>query len=411
MYVRIRERPDEASSGNYRARIPPSNLWQEAGPLYQGLGQPAASVPACIPRPHWIPSLKHFFSPKIPMFLAPPPLRRKWYSTNSHDDLRPDRLNPGYIDSATHGLARDPNLDKKLKELIANIHAKNPPFDGDPFKEFVNRGGKIRVALVDLSTDLKLLSPKVAEFNSTRMTQGGSLAKVGLLYAAYQWLFDENVKNKGKGGTFNFTDAFHKALDGICNNCDASKVSRSIGLRYINSALWQSGLYDCRWGGIWLGAHYNEWLYKKNKWECDEDPYGYKGICTTEGCHQDPKGGYNIALNALSVATFFTLLAQGRLINDQSSQALKDILIMQPDRCGSRFREGLKEAGRFATTDRIYSKISVTSSLSHEGALIDRVSTGKKYAAVVLTISQAGSDGMVRQKLIEHLDKLIEMNP
>jgi hypothetical protein len=83
---------------------------------------------------------------------------------------------------------------------------------------------------------------------------------------------------------------------------------------------------------------------------------------------------------------------------------------MQPDRCGSRFKDGLKDAGRFTDTDRIYSKIGVTQSLSHEGALIDRVSIGKKHVAVVLTISRAGG-GDVRQKVIEHLDELIKTNP
>jgi len=101
------------------------------------------------------------------------------------------------------------------------------------------------------------------------------------------------------------------------------------------------------------------------------------------------------------------------LIDDDSSQSLKAILSKQPDDCGSQFREGLKDVGRFATTDRIYSKIGVTQALSHEGALIDRVSIGKKYVAVALIVSRAGKDinRQVRHDLIEHLDKLIAANP
>lgn len=436
MYILIGRGSGGAISGNHSAQA--TSLWQRKEQMSPGLGEPTLSTPACIPRPRWIATLEHFFSPKNPVFWSVHPFRGSWNSTPTPEELRPDRLNPGYIDPATHGLIRDPNLDKKLQELMANVLAKNPPFNSEPFKTFVDQGGKIRVALVDLSTDLKLLSPKVAEFNSTQMTEGASLAKIGLLYAAFQHRFDVTVEGRTKPAsmtadrirklktiydvtqdrhspvvTFSFNTDFRQALDGICSNCDASKISRSLGLSYVNSALWQSGLYDCRWGGIWLGGHYNEWDNGKQKWECDKHPYFFKGNCTSVGCHRDPKGGNFSGVTALSVATFFTLLAQGRLVDDYSSQKLKDILIMQPDRCGSRFKEGLKAAGRFAAPDRIHSKIGVTQSLSHEGALIDRVSIGKKYVAVVLTISGAGKaiNGMVREKLIGHLDELIKTNP
>jgi hypothetical protein len=269
--------------------------------------------------------------------------------------------------------------------------------------------------------------------------QGASLAKVGLLYAAYQHRFDFNVQAKMNPAsmtadrirklqamydvtqaghppvaTFAFNDDFRGALEGICSNCNASKISRTLGLAYVNSALWQSGLYDCRWGGIWVGAHYNEWDSKQKKWECDKPPYFFKDICTPPGCQRDPKKGLFLAVTALSVATFFTLLAQGRLVDDFSSGKILEILKTQPTLCGSRFKSGLIEAGRFTEgTDQIYSKIGVTVSLSHEGALIDRASIGKKYVAVILTTSSAGTatNGMVRQKLIAHLDELVKTNP
>ncbi|AMK78448.1 hypothetical protein A1342_06375 [Methylomonas methanica] len=355
--------------------------------------------------------------------------------------MEPDQLNPGYFFAKNHGLIRDKNLDKKLQELMAKLAANRPPFDSEPFKTFVANRGKVMVALVDLSTKNKLVFPELAEFNSTRITPGGSLAKIGLLYAAFQNRFDFNtlagkdprsltadriaklkaiydvtVSGSPAVAKFEFNDDFSKTFSGICHNCDASKISRSLGLAYVNSALWQSGLYDCRWGGIWIGAHYNEWINKNQKWECDTDPTFYKGNCTSEGCHVNPKGGSYIDLTALAVANFFTLLAQGRLIDDFSSQRLMDILLKQaePDSgCNSRFKAGLTAAGRFDAGDRIYSKIGVTQSVSHEGGLIDRRSIGKKYVAVVLTVSNAGTaiNGMVRQKLIVHLDDLIKANP
>jgi hypothetical protein len=268
--------------------------------------------------PRWITPFKHFFSPKT-RELPSGANKLEWKSTPTAVELRPDRLNPRYFYSKTYGLAQDPNLDKKLKALMANLLAKRPTFDSEPFKTFVGNGGKIRVALVDLSTDLKLVFPEVAEFNSTHMTQGASLAKIGLLYAAFQGGFDLNVQARmdPKSMTANrirdlktiynvtlpvvtidFNADFRQALKGICSNCDASKISRSLGLSYINLALWQSGLYDCRWGGIWLGAHYNEWDDKNKKWECDKHPYFFKGNCTSQGCHKDPKGGHLVAVTA-----------------------------------------------------------------------------------------------------------------
>ena len=431
MYIRAGEALAGAEYGDSAIRRTQLNL----GLRNPGLGLPSPAIPACILKPRWIPSLKHFHSPKRPG-LQTGTDKIEWKPTSRDEELSPDQLNPGFFFSGSHGLARDQNMDGKLKALMAKLTAGKAPFDGEPFKTFIKQRGKIRLALVDLSTDVKLVFPEVAEVDSTQMTQGGSLAKIGFLYAAFQNRFNLNLQARmdPKSMTadrirrlktiydvtmdaassvpkFDFNDDFRKALDGICSNCLASKVSRSLGLRFVNSALWQSGLYDCRWGGIWLGAHYNEWL--KTHWECAKDPYSYMGNCTAEGCHTDPIGGYTIALNALAVATFFTLLAQGRLVDDDSSQKLQDILSLQPDACGSRFKVGLQDAGRFGTADRIYSKIGVTNTLSHEGALIDRASIGKKYVAVVLIVSNAGKpiNGMLRQKLIEHLDKLIEANP
>ena len=435
MYIRTSETLRETQLVNFVKGRALSRFGDQTKYSYPGLGQPSLSIPACISKPSWIPSLKHYFTPKLRIFRPIPPFQLQWIPTHLQDELQSDKLNPGYLDATTHGLLWDTKLDRKLKDLIARMYAKSHPFDREPFKTFVDNGGLIKVALVDLSTSRKLLFPKVAEFNATHMTLGGSLAKIGLLYAAYQNRFDFNVKgardpasftpdglrhlrtmyhiSQDRGSpvlTFAFNTVFEQALKDICSNCAASKISRSLGLRYINSALWQSGLYDCHWGGIWLGAHYNEWDSMRKRWECDKAPYHYKGICTTLGCQKDPLGGHNIALNALSVATFFTLLAQGRLIDDFSSDRIKDVLIDQPDECGNSFKMGLEAAGRFTATDRIYLKIGETSSLSHEGALIDRTSIGKKYVAVVLSISRTDDRDLVLQELIVHLDKLIEMN-
>lgn len=411
---------------------------RRAGPHDSGLGQPAPAVPACLPRPRWLPKLKHYCSPK--KLKSQPGSTKLIWETSAHSvELEPKLLNPGFFFTSTYGLARDTALDTKLKSLMAALMAKRAPFNTPTFTTFVNNGGRIKVALVDLSTDDKRAVPGIAEFNATHRVLGGSLAKVSLLYAAYQHRFDMNVEGSANPGafsvqrkealkkiynitqertspalSFSFNNDFRLALGDICKNCHASRISRTLGLGYVNSALWQAGLYDCRWGGIWLGAHFNEFDPRSAKWECDKDPFNYKGNCTAEGCHGDPKGGPNITVTALALATFFTLLAQDRLVDTYSSTMIRTVLANQPALCGSRFKEGLANSGRFRATDRIYSKIGVTGTTSHEGALIDRVSIGKKYVAVVLTQSRPGNGRLgsgVRQALIEHLDKLIATNP
>lgn len=423
MYIRTREASGETLSRIFAARPTQARFWEHNEQLSDGLAQPAASIPACISKPSWIPALKHFFAPKAPSFwrIHPslPPVSGRWPATPvhdpMHDELRPGRLNPGYLEPTTHRLIHDPNLDRNLKALIADLYAKRPPFDRDPFKTFVDERGKIRVALVDLSTASKLLFPKVAEYESATETYGASLTKIGILYAAYQFRFDLNVQAKsnpssmtasrirqlktifdiiqagtGSVASLEFNRDYLLALKEICENRAANKIMSALGFGQIASSLWKSGLYDCRRGGIWLGALFDG---GKTKWR------------------RAPRGRQWHAVNALSVASFLTLLAQGRLIDDHSSRKIREILSLQPGSCGSRFTAGLRVSGRFGPSDRIDSKIGVYGTFSHEAALIQRSSIGKKYVVVVLTDSQGRKGGGVRESLIMHLDKLIEMNP
>ena len=398
----------------------------------RGLGRTAPAVPACMIKPKWLPRLKHYCLPMKPKWDRTSN-KLVWASPISAVELKPEHLNPGFFFTNTHSLAFDTALDTELNKLIAKLKAKQAPFNVAPYIEFINKGGRIKVALVDLSNDIKLTYPGIAEVDSTHRVLGGSLAKIGLLYAAYQHQFDMNVEGKATPESFSpgrqnslksiynispplifsFNNDFRNALDNICSNCSASRISRTLGLGYLNSALWQSGLYDCHWGGIWLGAHFNEFDSRTGNWECDKDPYFYKDNCTATGCHTDPKGGARIIVTALSVTTFFTLLAQDRLVDAHSSAAVRSNLTAQMGACGSSFKRGLVDTGRIGAGDSICSKIGVTSTVSHEGALITK-SSGKKYVAVVLIQCRPGDQRLgssVRYGLIEHLDKLIEANP
>jgi hypothetical protein len=386
----------------------------QAGAAYAGLGQTAPAALKCIPTPKWLSLFQHWVVQKLRLPLKLFPVQFGWVASGVVQ-LAPGRLNPGTTDATTHTLNLDTNLDPKLKALMGKLVAGQAPFDQDPFKYFMNKRGKIRVALVDLSSRTKLLFPKVAEFDSATITYAASLAKIGALYAAHQLKFDLNTKAKNSPTSFTktqlsklksifnitlvgtppapvfaFNDDLLKALDSICESSSANKIMRAVGFRYIASALWQADLYDCWRGGLWLGGLYD----------------GCKTLW-----HRDPIGGQCHAVNALSVANYFTLLAQGRLIDDLSSQAIMQHLVKQRAFCRSFFEEGLQDSGRFNTGDHVFSKIGIYGTYYHEGALIERVSIDKKYAVAVLTESGDGTGYKILPALIPFLDELVKTNP
>jgi hypothetical protein len=252
-------------------------------------------------------------------------------------------MNPGMIDPATDTLIHDERLQTRLDGLLTKITSNTASFDQDPFKAFIRRSnGKIRVALVDLSSAMKLVSPTIAESNSTIETYAASLAKLAALYAAHQLRFDLNEKARngslsltpaalnslkrifdvtvGSGGaiqSFEFTTAFRNHLRAICEDCDATTVINAVGFQFIASSMWQSGLFHCKRGGLWLGGDYDA---------CGEPRRTWNGILH--------------GVTALSATSFFTLLAQGRLIDDASTKSITDALIAQRSGCNSAFEEG-----------------------------------------------------------------------
>ena len=290
----------------------------------------------------------------------------------------------------------------------------------------------MRIALINLSTQAQVTSPRLAEFDSSTETYAASLAKIAALYAAYQLKFDLNLTAMTKPATFTqirlnalkkifnvtnasgaspglkfeFNNSFRTALDAICENCDATYVIGSLGFRFIASALWQSGLYNCRRGGLWLGTTYG----------------ACRGV-PRRSWHSDPIGHTSHGATALSVATYFTLLVQKRLIDSASSLGIMANLIRNRAHCRSFFEEGLRSAGKFvfdssnpATSDLTVSKIGIYSNDNaeyyHEGAAIKRSHNGRmlRYVVVVLTRANPAKERIgyrVLQDLIQYLDELV----
>ena len=371
----------------------------------------------CIKKPNYLSLQRHFFVPSKPS-------SKGWASTGLTEQLQIGKLNPGFINSTNQSLLLDPKLDPLVKDLMNKLHKGQAPFNKEPYTTFLKRKGKVRIALVNLSTPSQLVSPQVAEFNSTVETYGASLAKLVPLYAAFQLKFDLNfeaaknpkafspkqleaLKNIFDISTtsgsspiirFEFNPKFLRALDEICHNCDASFVINSLGFNLIASALWQSGLYDCQRGGLWVGAN-----------------YGHEKTCPStppKSWHSDPIGSISHGVTALAVATYFTLLAQSRLIDSSSSNKImanlipRDLLSPGNNRCPSYFVWGLNHNESFqipSKTDAAASKIGIYYAINkpeyyHEGSLIQRHHNGRTLRYAVSILTQCISDYKVNYR-------------
>jgi hypothetical protein len=219
------------------------------------------------------------------------------------------------------------SLETNLKTLVETNHAASvsPPLMN------------LRVALVDL-TGVKHHDPVYAGYHDKKAMYGASLPKVLALYAAFQLKFDLNTfaaqnkiekadvlrreiakQWKGEGllaqpnvrALFNFTEksgdpvtASFKSTPKIHGNADASRLIVMLGFEYIGSVALQSGLYDETDGGLWLNA-----AFASPAWTTTPFP-------RLDVHHATARGA----------ATFFTLLAQGRLVDQKSSNEMAAIL-------------------------------------------------------------------------------------
>jgi len=305
--------------------------------------------------------------------------------------MTPETMNPGFID-AHDELATDTGetglqtcLEKAITDqfgrLLRSKTSKKPA-----------AGDRVHIAIVDLS-GTKLSRPDFSGWGSTVAVYGASSAKIIAVYAAFQlrndlrmmaqdqaiptgkeleafakeawkakkfsknlpnlkWLFDLEHWS-AQPNDINFTADAKRAFGKISHNAEASKIIRAVGFPYIASVAWQSGLRHPVRGGLWLSAAYDG----GDHWE---DSPSMKA----------PAFGHNIT--ALSVATYFTLLAQGRLVDDASSAEIRTVL-----RAGCRTCLFPTEIPLAAT------KCGIFKPYMHDCFLVDR--TAARYGAGILT--------------------------
>lgn len=245
--------------------------------------------------------------------------------------MTPASMKPGLVNDQ-----RRVRLQQKLETLVRT-----------KYRAAVSPRTNLRIALVDL-TEAKHHTPIFAGFRAWNVNnpgelatvEGDSLVKILALYALYQLRFDLNyfardrkitkgdalraaiVKEWTKTGLtkapalrklFQFVEKSGEAVQAklrgtpnIHENFSARDLILALGFEYIGSVTLQSGLFDEKHGGLWLRA-----------------AYGSPAITWSRSPFRSvPRH----SATAFSVATFFTLLAQGRLADQASSNEIANVL-------------------------------------------------------------------------------------
>lgn len=392
----------------------------------------ATGIPTCVPA-----RLK---TPKPPggLVLLPHFYNRKTLPAGSASGvvscMDVEGMNPGFVDPVNGTLVTNPSatgLHARLNALVKSNYNDN--------------ASKISVALVDL-TGARLFTPDLAGFNSTRPMYGASLSKICALYPVHQLCFELRIlanhlklttkaalvshirglwdkaglarkQQPNLDDLFVFTDVSPQPVvvepsgkleelisctySGNCNWAASLLIDR-VGVAYIGSVLWQSGLFHPKRGGLWLKQLYG---------------LSCGGLCTSNCCfpqhkiekalqpvYVTPSSGVHNA-SALSAVTYFTLMAQGRLAANATSNRIRTDLASA---CSLFGRHQLPCHKQPMST-----KCGIWNGYNHDVALVERSigsgCTGKviRYAVALLTYQASTLDF---GKFLRDADALIQQN-
>ncbi len=177
------------------------------------------------------------------------------------------------------------------------------------------------------------------------------------------------------------SEAMDDAIEGTVQRnsiAAANLLIDRLGFPYIASVTWQTGLRHPTRGGLWLWQRYGRPVVS---W--DGNPVW----------RPRPVFGHN--LTALSAATFFTLLGQGRLVN---AVANRELLNTFNGGCSPEFRPALRARGD--ATD-VAAKCGIWNAYEHEAALV----VGKTYRYVAVCATKAPAPSL--RSVALDLDDLI----
>jgi hypothetical protein len=319
------------------------------------------------------------------------------------------QMKPGFVD------VTDPwrvNLQKELTKLVQ-----------DKYQAAVSPRVQLRIALVDL-TNAKHHTPIFADssaFGPGNTVEGASLVKILPLYAVYQLRFDlhsfatRNGITKGSAlqvsiakewkkaglqsqpkltGLFQFVEKDGSPVEArlrrppaVHGNWDARALIVALGFEYIGSVALQSGLFDEKQGGLWLNAAYGA---PALTWWSSPFPTLPRHSAT-----------------ALAAATFFTLLAQGRLVDQASSNEIANVLKTP---CTRGLLDGVKQLPGVPAASS--SKCGILPPYYHEAIhVIRQPPAGKQleYVAAVLSEKYGALNFMELGKDLDSI--IVKQNP
>jgi V8-like Glu-specific endopeptidase len=350
--------------------------------------------------------LDHVHKPK-----APDPAHPGAFITGVPTKLTVADLNPLFfassgtviLDSTPTGLQHcmDRLISSGFNELLGSKGQTGP-----------GAGDHVHVALVDL-TKGKLTAPEFAAWGAPVDMYGASVPKILALYAACQlrcelrnliahhspadgkqleslavagwkakgltvqlpdlvWLFD--IRKWTAGATLDLSADARAAFAHISDNCSAGTLIAKVSLPYIGSLAWQSGLLRPTSSGLWLKAAY----CGKASWDSPVN---------TPFIHN---------ATALSAATYFTLLAQGRLVDDTASADIRNSL-----------KHGCVTS-LFPPLPVVASKCGIYGGYVHDCAWIQDGDV--RYVVAVLSKLSTPKQQQQYTQLIAQLDTLIRQN-
>lgn|SRR5262249_2010930 len=377
---------------------------------------------------------------------------KSFTSATSPTTMKRPAMNPGFFRTSDGFHEFDTVLHSKLQNLILNTPKYAAMLSAESRKNRApGPNDRVRVALVDL-TGNKICKPGYADWGSTIPITGGSTAKIAILYASHQLLFDLNEMAR-TGAIKTVADLKKKALNDvwiqlICppdldwlvefdttgptvrakasKNLDLhlkqmviasfsdSSVGRAnqliirLGFEYIASVMWQSGLRFSRTQGLWVRN-----TYQQAKILAPVNPKcNYKKrFKTPDGdreriiWYHDPSDDPEFRLTALSVVSFFTLLAQRRLVNEPTSMAMEALL-----------KQGcIFPLDPFPVSDIKVraTKCGLTSDVMHVATLLESTSGNRRYALAVLTLRSGEAEFKTRAFLnsfVKDVDRLVKEN-
>jgi hypothetical protein len=198
------------------------------------------------------------------------------------------------------------------------------------------------------------------------------------------------VEEAGKPVQVKFQRWLDAAQFDINGNCSVTRLMNGLGFDYIGSVALQSDLRHPARGGLWLGTTYECGDTKSTRWRRDLVPL-------IASCVAGGQSGHHIT--ALSAATYYTLLAQGRLVDEPNSRELMTRLRRGCSLSPGGFRNGLRVLGGVTRTAQ---KCGLLRKCTHESMFVER----DRFRYVAVALAKGGN--VPFDLLIQDLDMIIQ---